>query len=224
MEDLQTRLHDFWQSREARRIARGAPLLLLSGLAGATLGTVAALPASAAGGVLGILTGLSVNFTSDVIKQLVYPERDDFIADEDTREDVLRQELEQGNADAQLLVSLLLNHAGPNLAQALPADTRDERAADIGRAMQQAGGPLAQIAPRYAAALRDPATDWDRLRAELAKTVSTTSTQTIEAANISDTEQRSTGYDYSDQKAKAQQDITGLKQIASRNPGGKKSP
>jgi hypothetical protein len=215
MADVQNRITNFLQNPFTRQVAKGAPFLLVSGLAGVTLGSLLASP----GGVAIVLGGLAINVTSDIIKQLTDPTRDDFIADDDQRSDVLRQELERGNTDVQALTAGLLVHEGATVADALPDASQSEIVSALDTGMKQAGGPLAAIAPRYVEALRDPATDWEHLRAELKTTVST-STQSRKATNIRRGQQLSEGYDHSSQTAEATEDIEDFNQVAKRNPGG----
>jgi hypothetical protein len=216
MADLAARLHEFWHNPHTRRLARSAPLALLAGCAGATLGTLVALPGFAATGLGIVLGGLSINLTSDLISKLTDPALDDL-----EREASLEQALAQGDLDAQALTAALLTREGATIAQALPEASRNDLTSALGQAMQQAGGPLAAIAPRYAAALRNPATDWERLRKDLYETVST-STQTRKATNIRGGKQLSEDYDHSSQTAEATQDMEGFDQIAKRNPGRQK--
>jgi hypothetical protein len=216
MADLAARLHEFWHNPHTRRLARSAPLALLAGCAGATLGTLVALPGFAATGLGIVLGGLSINLTSDLISKLTDPALDDL-----ERDMLLEDALKQGDPDAQGLTAALLLNQGPTVAQALTEATRQELTDQLAEGMQQAGGPLAAIAPRYAAALRDPATDWERLRKDLYQTVST-STQTRKATNIRGGKQLSEDYDHSIQTAEATQDMEGFDQIAKRNPARQK--
>jgi hypothetical protein len=216
MDNLTTRLQQFWNNPQTRRLARSAPLALLAGCAGATLGTLVALPGFAATGLGIVLGGLSINLTSDLISKLTDPALDDL-----ERDILLEDALKQGDPDAQGLTAALLLNQGPTVAQALTEATRQELTDQLAEGMQQAGGPLAAIAPRYTAALRDPTTDWERLRKDLYQTVST-STQTRKATNIRGGKQLSEDYDHSIQTAEATQDMEGFDQIAKRNPGKQK--
>jgi hypothetical protein len=56
----------------------------------------------------------------------------------------------------------------------LPPSAREQLIAALEAGMQQAAGPLAQIAPRYAAGLRDEQTDWAALQAALRPVVEQT--------------------------------------------------
>jgi hypothetical protein len=69
---------------------------------------------------------------------------------------------------------------------------RVELIAGMVTAMQQAGGPLTAMAPRFGAALRDPCADWSAVQAELRHTIERV-TQTMEASEesqIEDSHQR----------------------------------
>lgn len=86
--------------------------------------------------------------------------------DDDTRAAQIPQALEARDRASGALVAAALIAAGPDLTQALIAG--------LEAGMQQAAGPLAQIAPRYTAGLRDPQTDWSALETALRQVVEQT--------------------------------------------------
>jgi hypothetical protein len=187
MADLAARLHEFWHNPHTRRLARSAPLSLLAGCAGVTLGTLIALPGFATTGLGVVLGGLAINLTSNLISKLTDPDLDDL-----EREASLEQALAQGDLDAQALTAALLTREGSTIAQALPEASRNDLTSALGQAMQQAGGPLARIAPRYAAALRDPMTDWNRLQVALSTDIQQTYLE-MKAKNIRESPMRVEG-------------------------------
>jgi hypothetical protein len=94
--------------------------------------------------------------------------------DDDTRAAQIQQALEARDPASGALVAAALLDTGPDLAQALPPSAREPLIAALKVGMQQAAGPLAQIAPCYAAGLRDEQTDWAALQAALRPVVEQT--------------------------------------------------
>ncbi|MFL5807374.1 MAG: hypothetical protein ACJ8CR_37300 [Roseiflexaceae bacterium] len=173
MADLHARLRDYFS---ARTLLKSAPLWALAGGAGVIIGTAIATPAFATAGLGLVLTSLAANMTSSMVYDLVKPELDD-----ERREQLIARGLKQRDPGVIRLVAEALTQAGPDLARALADATRTQLVALLESGMQEPGGALAAIAPRYADALRNPPADWRALQAELQQTITSVS-QTIEAA------------------------------------------
>ncbi len=161
MADLPANLKDFFGSSQTRTAASVAPLLLVAGASGLILGAAIATPAFATAGLGLVLTSLAANMTSSMVYDLVKPELDD-----ERREQLIARGLEQRDPGVIRLVAEALTQAGPDLARALPDATRTQLVALLESGMQEPGGALAVIAPRYADALRNPPADWRALQAE----------------------------------------------------------
>jgi len=165
MADLRTRLSTWFDDPAARRLARVAPAALLAGGVGVTLGAVIGLPAFAASGLGIVLGNIAANLTSALIQPILEA------VDDDARADAIAHGLTQNDPDVAALAAAALAYAGPELTQALPDATRTDLIAALERGMRDAGGPLAVIAPRYAAALRDPQADWAAVQIELRRMI-----------------------------------------------------
>jgi len=160
MDNVQARLQALFSERSALRLARVAPAALLASGAGVALAALLGVPGfvSTAAGV--IIGGIAVNLTSTWLEKLVALP----LEAEAEREQVIEGALAANDPAVQRLVAAVLAHAGSQLAGALPEAHRAELVTGLERAMQEAGGPLAALAPTYAAALREPGhTDWQRL-------------------------------------------------------------
>jgi hypothetical protein len=168
MTDLHARLRAWFDNPAARRLAKAAPSVLLAGGVGATLGVVVGLPTFAASGQSIVLGGIAVNLTSSIIQELL------LVGDDDQRAEIVQRGLDAHDPDVTTLAAAALVHAGPELAQALPAPQRDDLIAGLERAMREAGGSLDAITQGYAAALRDPRADWAALQNELRQTIADT--------------------------------------------------
>jgi hypothetical protein len=102
--------------------------------------------------------------------------------DDDTRAEQIQQALEAREPATGALVAAALIDAGPDVAQALPTNNREALIDGLVKGMEQAAGPLAQIAPRYTAGLRDPQTDWAALQTALRQVVEQTA-MTMQVGN-----------------------------------------
>lgn len=184
------RLRAIFDTPLAETLASAAPLLLVATASGSVIGTALALPGFAASpfGTLGL--SLAANLVTSMVYDLIKPDLDDA-----ARTNQIAQALEAHDPASGALVAATLIEAGPEVAQALLADRREALIGGLEAGMQQAGGPLAQIAPRYAAGLRDPQTDWAALQAALRQTVEQTAMlmQVGHEGAISDVEMRADG-------------------------------
>jgi hypothetical protein len=170
-------LGTFFGETTTRRLARVAPATLLAGATGLTLAALMSAPGFADTGTAVVIGGIAVNFTSSLLEQLVMLP----LEAEEEREHLIDQGLQQRDPGVTNLVAATLTAAGPEIAQALPETGHAQIITGMETAMQQAGGPLAAIAPQYTAALRNPQTDWDALQAALRTTITRVS-QTMEAS------------------------------------------
>jgi hypothetical protein len=130
------------------------------------LGAVIGAPGFAASGIGVVLGGIAINLASSAMEPILSA------PDDDQRTQALEQGLAQHDEDVTTLSAAVLAHAGPDMVQALPQSSREDLIAGLEKAMQEAGGPLAAIAPRYADALRSSVSDWTRLQADLKQTIS----------------------------------------------------
>lgn len=173
MPDPTARLRALFGERSALQLARVAPAALLASGTGVALAAMLGVPGfvSTAAGV--IVGGIAVNITSTWLEKLVSLP----LEAEEEREETIRRGLEAQDPGMQRLVAAVLAHAGPQLAAALPDAGHAELVAGLERAMAQAGGPLAALAPSYAAALRVPEhADWGTVRDEARRQISVHST------------------------------------------------
>lgn len=175
MTNLQTRLREYLAAPTAVQLAQVAPLSFVAGCSGAIIAALVGTPGFAAGGLAVVLGGLAVNFTSSLIDRIIFADNDH------QRVQIVDAGLRAGDRDVQTLAAGALTQAGTEVAQAVPAADHTDLITDLQAAMQQVGGPLAAIAPQYAAALRNPQTDWAALQAELRATI-TRVHQTMEAS------------------------------------------
>jgi hypothetical protein len=188
MTDVRARLERFFGETATRRLARAALATLLASATGVTLAALLGAPGFAATGAGIIIGGIAINIASSLLEKLVMLPLD---AD-DEREALIEQGLAQRDSAMTTLVAATLIEAGPELSQALPVTGRVELIAGMVTAMQQAGGLLTAMAPRFGAALRDPCADWSAVQAELRHTIERV-TQTMEASEesqIEDSHQR----------------------------------
>ncbi len=175
MTSLHTRLRDYLAGPGTAQLAQVAPLSFVAGCTGAIIAALVGMPGFAASGLGIVLGGLAINFSSSLIDRIL-------LADSDRqRSQVIEQGVRDGDRDVQALVAGALIQAGAEMSQAIPAADRDALIGDLHTGMQQAGGSVATIAPRYTAALRDPQTDWAALQAALRETI-THVHQTMEAS------------------------------------------
>lgn len=187
--------------------ALSAPLGIVAGCAGAILGAVIGLPAFAQSGIGVVLGGLAINMTSSLLDGILQPQ-----TKEKERIKLLQTGLATQDPDVQAVVAALLSQYGEQVAQAIPDDERDEVLTELHEEMQEAGGPLEAIAPRYTAALRNPATNWEELQASLHPAIMTTY-QRMTAQNIRNTAQEVYNQDgHIDQTMHATGDIEGSRQ------------
>jgi hypothetical protein len=149
---------------------------VLAGGSGAVIGAAICDPHWAQTGIGMVLASLGANVTSSIVYDLLKPHLDD-----ESREELIARGLEQRDPGVIRLVAEALTRAGPELASALPDTTRTKLVELLERGMQEPGGALAAIAPRYAGALRNPPADWTALQAELQQTITSVS-QTMETA------------------------------------------
>ncbi len=163
------RLRTFFAPSLARGMARAAPLLLVASASGALIGADLAGAASLVSGLVALGANLGTNLLASMVYDVIKPDQDD-----DTRADTIVRALEARDPATGALVATALIDAGPEVAQALPEAGRDVLLGGLEAGMRQAGGALAAIAPRYAAGLRDPQTDWTALQAALGQTVEQT--------------------------------------------------
>lgn len=177
MTNLLQRLKTYLDGPTTIQLAQVAPLGVMAGVSAAAIAAIIGAPAFASSGLGIIFGGLAVNFTSTLIDKIVHA------GSERERVKAVEQGLAAGDKDVQTLVAGALTQAGPDVAAALPSDDRDELIAAFEAAMRQAGGPLAVIAGRYAAALRDPAADWAALQRDVREEAATL-TQAIRGVEL----------------------------------------
>lgn len=163
------RLRAIFASPFARQVARTTPFLLVAGASGTVISASLFIPGFAASpfGTLGV--SLAANMVTSMAYDLLKPDLDD-----DTRAEQIVQALEARDPASGALVAAALIEAGPEVVQALPEAGREVLISGLEAGMQQADGALAAIAPRYAAGLRDPQTDWAALQAALRQVVEQT--------------------------------------------------
>lgn len=158
-------------------LATEAPKAFDVGLVAGTLGALLALPAFAATPLGIIVAGLAINRVSAYIDRLRAPS-----LSYSERNAILNEGIKANDPDVQQLVAATLVEAGSTIIEVLPPTQRQELASAIGQGMKEIGGPVAAIAPRYAAALSNPQTDWAALQQELHHTI-TSVRQTMEASD-----------------------------------------
>jgi hypothetical protein len=168
MPDLHAPLNAYFAESSTRRLLRSAPIAALAGGSGIVLGLIVASPAFAATGTAIILGGIAINVVSSLLEQLVNLP----LEAETEREALIERGLTQGDQSVLAAVAAALVQAGPEVARALPATQRAELIDGLQHGMAQAGGPLAAIAPRYAAALSEEQADWGNLREALRQAIS----------------------------------------------------
>jgi formylglycine-generating enzyme required for sulfatase activity len=152
-----------------RSVRRLAPASLLAVGSGVALGGLLIAPGFATAGAGIVLGGIAINIVSSWIERFAMLP----VEAEAERIDLLEQGLESRDQGALAVAAAALVAAGPQMAAALPPAARDELIATVERGMQEAGGPLAALAPAYAAALRSPAqADWAALKAEAQRQIS----------------------------------------------------
>jgi hypothetical protein len=152
-----------------RSAAHATPLWLVAAASGAVIGADLAGSATLVKSLVALGAGLGTNLLASMVYDLVKPDLDD-----DTRAAQIQQALEARDPASGALIAAALLDAGPDLAQALPPAGRAPLIAALEAGMQETAGPLAQIAPRYAAGLRDEQTDWAALQAALRPVVEQT--------------------------------------------------
>jgi hypothetical protein len=180
MADLPAQLKTYLASPQTRTLASLAPLGIVAGAAGLIIGAAVATPAFAAAGLGLVLTSVAANIASSLAYDLVKPALDD-----GDRTNMIAKGLQARDPGVIQLVAEALADAGPDVARAIPdvaqAKLRAELIDVFKLGMQEPGGALAAIAPRYIGALSDPRTNWAALQSELWQTISAVS-QTIEAS------------------------------------------
>lgn len=169
---LAPRLRAYLQHPATRQLLRVAPAAVVVGLTGAILAAVGVHPDFAQTGVGIIASGIAMNLASKTLEPILDA------VDDESRDSALQHALESGDRDAQLLASSALIHAGPALAEVLPAPTLAQQLAE---GMQAYGGPLALIAPAFRAGLETAGTDWSALQKELRSQLASI-TMTMEAS------------------------------------------
>lgn len=205
MSDLRTRLHTYLTAPGTWQIpAHG----VLAGCAGTVLSALVEVPGFAPPGAGVVLGGVAITITSPTIGRILAPD-----TSERERVRLIVTGLEQHDPDMQALVGTLIGQVGAALSQALPPDERDDTIATLERGMQQAGGVLAALAPRYTAALRNPHTDWGAFQRSLHQHIATVH-QDIRAANVIDTSQDAHHDGSITQTIHATQDVRGVTQRA----------
>ncbi|MDQ2998491.1 MAG: hypothetical protein M3R61_15765 [Chloroflexota bacterium] len=176
MADLPATLGDYFRSSHTRTLASLAPLGVVAGTAGLIIGAAVATPVFAAAGLGLVLTSVAANIASSLVYDLVKPD-----LDAGERERKIAAGLKQRDPGVIQLVAEALADAGPDVARAIPDQTRAELIDALGQGMQAPGGALAAIVPHYIAGLAAPHTNWAALQAELRQTIKKLS-QTIEAS------------------------------------------
>ncbi|MDQ2998742.1 MAG: zinc ribbon domain-containing protein [Chloroflexota bacterium] len=176
MADLPATLGEYFRSSHTRTLASLAPLGVVAGAAGLIIGAAVATPVFAAAGLGLVLTSVAANIASSLVYDLVKPD-----LDAGERELRIAEGLKQRDPGVIQLVAEALASAGPDVARAIPDQTRAALIDTLGQGMQAPGGALAAIAPRYTAGLAAPQTNWEALQAELRQTIKKIS-QTIEAS------------------------------------------
>ncbi|MEI8166705.1 MAG: hypothetical protein WCG26_10000, partial [Chloroflexales bacterium] len=161
MADLEARLRMLFNERSVRRLAPASLLAVSCGVAigGMMLGA----PAFAAGA--GVVIGnITVNIASTWIERLfMLP-----VEAEAERIELMEEGLAAREPGALAVAAATLAAAGPQVAAALPAASRAALITTVAQGMREAGGPLAALAPTYAAALRTPDhADWANIQAEV---------------------------------------------------------
>lgn len=209
MTSLRTRLRAYLAAPTTWQIPA---LGVLAGCTGTILAALVSAPGFAASGLGVLLGGLAINFTSSIIGRIIHSN-----TSERERVRLIAEGLEQCNPDVQALAGALLGQAGADLAAALPPDERDATIATLEQGMQQAGGVLAAIGPRYGSALRDPHPDWAAFQQELQQHIATVH-QHIRARNVTDTTQEAHHHGSITQSIEASGDVRGTTQRATGSP------
>ncbi|MEI8166711.1 MAG: hypothetical protein WCG26_10030, partial [Chloroflexales bacterium] len=163
MSTLLQRLTEYLAAPSTMDLAEAVPLGVLAGASAATIAAVIGMPAFTTSGLGVILGGLAVNFTSALIDNILNATSDR------ERRKLIQQGLQAGDPQVQTLVAGAMVYAGPDVAGALPLADRTDLVTALEQGMRDAGGPLAAIAPRYAAALRAPNADWAALQGTLGR-------------------------------------------------------
>jgi hypothetical protein len=206
-EQLQARLHAFFADPTSAALATMAPLGLLAASVSACLGPLVGPAASPHSTLERLAEQAMLDARSPVVREILAA------PDDLTRATLLQQGLAADNDDVVALCVAVLSLAGPSIAAALPHSSQERLLSALGAGMRETKGPLALLAPRYLAALRDPMTDWQALRESLAADTSTVR-QVMEATNIIDSHQRNSGTGKSSsQIMRATGDIRGSSQI-----------
>ena len=208
MSTLLQRLTEYLAAPSTMDLAEAIPLGVLAGASAATIAAVIGMPAFTTSGLGVILGGLAVNVTSALIDNILNATSDR------ERRKLIQQGLQAGDPQVQTLVAGAMVYAGPDVAGALPLADRTDLVAALEQGMREAGGPLAAIAPRYAAALCAPNADWAALQGTLGRELATLTQEAVAEETISDFHQKAHTVEGTVRQGQQAKNITGGSQVA----------